>query len=142
MWSVRAVITLNRCKSRSMRRTKAHTPTCLGDYINKNIQSALVIKDGRTSTEPRQALYIRAEVDEGKIYISTSAMKQYLKDIKLGVREFESNLERRGTLKGKVRKQMASGWKDAFGTTNIQAYEIEMDMTHLFPVDEEALVSE
>jgi hypothetical protein len=69
-------------------------------------------------------------------------MKQYLKDIKLGVREFESNLERRGTLKGKVRKQMASGWKDAFGTTNIQAYEIEMDMTHLFPINEEVLVSE
>jgi hypothetical protein len=64
----------------------------LGDFINKYIQCALVIKDGRTSTEPKQALYIRAEVDEGKIYISTSAMKTYLKDIKLGVREFESNL--------------------------------------------------
>jgi hypothetical protein len=114
----------------------------LGDFINKYIQCALVIKDGRTSTEPKQALYIRAEVDEGKIYISTSAMKTYLKDIKLGVREFESNLTRRGTLKSKIRKQMASGWKDAFGTTNIQAYEIEMDMTHLFPLNEEAVVSE
>jgi hypothetical protein len=111
----------------------------LGDFINKYIQSALVIKDGRVVTDPRQSLYIRAEVEEGKIFISTSAMKTYLKEIKLGVREFESNLERRGVLKGKVRKQMASGWKEAFGSTNIQAYEIEMDISHLLPKDEEAI---
>ena len=66
-------------------------------------------------------------------------MKTYLKEIKLGVREFESNLERRGVLKGKVRKQMASGWKEAFGSTNIQAYEIEMDISHLLPKNEEAV---
>jgi hypothetical protein len=111
----------------------------LGDFINKYIQSALVIKDGRVVTDPRQSLYIRAEVEESKIFISTSAMKTYLKEIKLGVREFESNLERRGVLKGKVRKQMASGWKEAFGATNIQAYEIEMDISHLLPKDEEAV---
>jgi len=111
----------------------------LGDFINKYIQSALVIKEGRVVTDPRQSLYIRAEVEEGKIFISTSAMKTYLKEIKLGVREFESNLERRGVLKGKVRKQMASGWKEAFGSTNIQAYEIEMDISHLLPKNEEAV---
>lgn len=104
----------------------------LGDFINKNIQSCLVLRDGKVTTEPRQALYVRAEVDEGTIWVSTSAMKSYFKDIKVGLRDFESALEKRGILKSRGRKQMAAGWKDAFGTTNVQAYEIKFDVSHIF----------
>jgi hypothetical protein len=33
---------------------------------------------------------------------------------------------------------MAAGWKDAFGSTNVQAYELKLDMSHLFN-DQEAV---
>jgi hypothetical protein len=95
----------------------------LGDFINKNIQNCLVIRDNKVTTEPRQALYVRAEVDEGTIWVSTSALKAYFKDVRIG---------QRGILKSRGRKQMAAGWKDAFGTTNVQAYEIKFDVSHLF----------
>jgi hypothetical protein len=36
----------------------------------------------------------------------------------------------------KVRKQMATGWKDALGATNVNAYELTMDMSHLFDEQE------
>ena len=104
----------------------------LGDFINKNIQNCLVIRDNKVTTEPRQALYVRAEVDEGTIWVSTSAMKAYFKDIRVGLRDFENALEKRGILRHRGRKQMAAGWKDAFGTTNVQAYEIKFDVSHLF----------
>lgn len=104
----------------------------LGDFINKNIQSCLVIRDNKVTTEPRQALYVRAEVDEGTIWVSTSALKAYFKDIRVGLRDFETALEKRGILKNRGRKQMAAGWKDAFGTTNVQAYEIKFDVSHIF----------
>ena len=104
----------------------------LGDFINKNIQSCLVVRDGKVTTEPRQALYVRAEVDEGTIWVSTSALKAYFKDVRIGLRDFENAIEKRGILRSKGRKQMAAGWKDAFGTTNVQAYEIKFDVSHLF----------
>lgn len=109
----------------------------LGDFINKNIQNSLVIRDDKVTTEPRGPLYVRAEVDTGHIYISTSAMKEYLRSIKSDVRQFEDQLKAKGVLKDRVRKQMATGWKDAFGTTNVWAYEIAMDISHLFPKDVE-----
>jgi hypothetical protein len=104
----------------------------LGDFINKNIANILAINGGKVSTEPRNALYIRAEVDEGLIWISSSAMKDYLRDIKLGPKEFEMRLEQSGILKGKFKKQMAAGWRDAVGSHNVQAYKIEMDISYLF----------
>lgn len=111
----------------------------LGDFINKNIQNTLVIRDGRVALEPRQALYIRAEVDEGVMWISSAAVKEYLKTIKLGTAWFEGELTRKGILKHKDRKQMASGWKSAFGSTNIQAYRVVMDISHLFQNEQETV---
>ena len=110
----------------------------LGDFINKNIQSCLVVRDGKVTVEPRGPLLVRAEVDNGLIYVSTSAMKQYLKDIKMDIRQFETRLTSAGILKEKVRKQMAAGWRDALGSTNVQAYEITMDVSHLFNNEQEA----
>jgi len=105
----------------------------LGDFINKNIQNVLVLRDTKATLTPRGPLYVRAEVDSGTIFISTSALKQYLQEIKLGVKDFESRMTNAGLLKGKVRKQMAAGWNEAIGSTNVQAYMITTDISGLFP---------
>jgi hypothetical protein len=109
----------------------------LGDFINKNIQNMLVVNNGKVSTAPRGPLYIRAEVEESTIFVSTSALKAYLHEIKLGIKEFETKLTDAGVLKGKLRKQMAAGWSDAVGSTNVQAYAFETDLTHLIKPEQE-----
>lgn len=107
----------------------------LGDFINKNIQNMLVIRDQKASVTPRGPLVIRAEVDTSTIYISTSALKQYLHEIRLGIKDFEGRMSKAGILQGRVRKQMAAGWNEAIGSTNVQAYVITTDISHLFPVE-------
>ena len=109
----------------------------LGDFINKNIQNALVFRNGKHVMEPRNALSITADVDEGVIWLSTSAVKEYLRQNKLSPTWFEGELERRGILKEKSRKQMAAGWKAAFGSTNVQAYKVVMDISQIFKDDED-----
>jgi hypothetical protein len=109
----------------------------LGDFINRNIQNCLVFRDNKISMEPRNALNITANVDEGSIWISCSAVKEYLKMNKLSISWFEGELTKRGILKAKSRKQMAAGWKTAFGSTNIYAYKIEMNIEHMFAPNEE-----
>ena len=124
----------------SKRRSDSDTrEDVLGDFINKNVQNILVLRDGKATVTPRGPLYIRAEVDTGVIYISTSALKQYLHEIKLGIKDFESRMTNAGLLKSKVRKQMASGWNEAIGATNVQAYMITTDIEHLFPNLQEAV---
>lgn len=109
----------------------------LGDFINKNIQNCLVVKDGKVVMEPRNMLNIRAEVETGMIYIATTPIKLYLREIKADTRQFEKRLMSEGVLIGKVRKQMAGGWKAALGAHNVQAYQIAMDISHLFNEQEE-----
>ena len=111
----------------------------IGDFVNKNISNCLVINQGKVTLTPRGSLYVRAEVDTGHIYISTSALKGYLRDIKMDARQLENRLTKSGVLKGKVRKQMATGWADALGATNVNAYELVMDMAHLFKTDEQSV---
>ena len=110
----------------------------LGDFINKNIQNCLVLKDGKVVMEPRQGLYVRAEVDTSTIFISSSELKKYLRDSKVDARQFEKRLATEGVLIGKVRKQMAAGWKAALGAHNVQAYQITMDISHMFHEQEES----
>lgn len=109
----------------------------LGDFINRNIQNCLVLKDNKVIMEPRQALYVRAEVDTSTIYVSTTPLKQFLREAKVDVRQFEKHLTNEGILMGKVRKQMAAGWKAALGAHNVQAYQITMDISHIFHEQEE-----
>jgi hypothetical protein len=66
------------------------------------------------------------------MWISCSAIKDYLKLQRLAPKWFETELEKQGILKEKVKKQMAAGWKTAFGSTNVYAYRIEMPIEHLF----------
>ena len=110
----------------------------LGDFINKNVQNMLVIRDHKATVTPRGPLVIRAEVDTSTIFVSTSALKQYLHEIRLGIKDFESRMANAGILQGKVRKQMASGWNEAIGSTNVQAYMITTDISHLFPPEVKA----
>ncbi len=117
----------------SKRRSDSDTrEDVLGDFINKNIQNMLVLRDGKVTIAPRGPLYVRAEVDENTIYVSSSAIKGFLHETRLGIKEFESRLTKAGIMKGKVRKQMAAGWNDAVGSTNVQAYVFETDISALF----------
>ena len=104
----------------------------LGDFISKNVHNTLVIKDNKIVGEPKQALHMRAEVEENLIWVSTSAIKDHLKLIKLSTSWFEERLTKTGILVCKEKKKMASGWKSGLGQTNVQAYKLRMPLSHLF----------
>lgn len=126
------------------RRAKTDTSgeDILGDFIAKNVANTLVLNDSRVSMSPRGPLCVRAEVDTGLVYVSVSAMKEYLAPRRMGSREFESRLQQSGILKGKVKKAMAAGWQDAIGAVNIWAYLIEFDINLLLHVEELKALSE
>ena len=59
-------------------------------------------------------------------------MKEHLRKERMDVKGFEDRLRKFGVLQQKIKKQMAAGWKDAFGSTNVNAYELKLDISHIF----------
>ena len=94
----------------------------IGEFINTNQTGILAIKDGKVSMEPRSSLVIRAEVDNSIIAISKPAFRKFLSENQVSSREFLYQMQIAGVDVIEKRKKMGSGWKDATGTLNIEAY--------------------
>jgi hypothetical protein len=94
----------------------------IGEFINTNQTGILAIKDGKVSMEPRSALVIRAEVDSSTIYIAKPAFRKFLSEAQVSSREFVFQLTQAGIDVKESKKRLGSGWKDATGAINVEAY--------------------
>ena len=103
----------------------------LGEFINNNQQNILALKDGRVSMEPRGSLLIRAEVDDGKMYIAKPSFRAFLIEQNVSTKEFLHQMKVAGKEIVSVKKRMGSGWKDATGAMNVETYVV--DMNHYMP---------
>ena len=103
----------------------------VGEFINHNQQNILAIKEGKVSMEPRGPLVIRAEVDQGKIYIIKSALREFLITSNISTKEFLFHMSQTGNEVFQVKKRMGAGWKDATGAMNVDTF--MFDTTKFMP---------
>ena len=92
----------------------------LGDYINRHMQSILVVNDevDRRSNmqmlptlEPRNELLIRYEPDTKRMFLVAKAFKDECVKMQVNYRETLKNLESKGIFLGTTNKRMAKGMK-------------------------------
>ena len=111
----------------------------LSDFLSVNLHGILAFSESdKVSIEPRgKDLVARAEVTEGKVWISKSAMKEFLHDKQINVSQFESELMKKGVmLNNKAKKKMAAGWKSAMGALNLWCYEVKLDVSDVISGEE------
>jgi hypothetical protein len=104
----------------------------LNEFLSVNLNGILAFNESdKVSVEPRgKDLVARAEVNEGKVWISKSAIKDYLHEKQINVAQFETDLMKKNImLNNKCKKKMASGWKSAMGAMNLWCYEIKLDVS-------------
>jgi hypothetical protein len=103
----------------------------LGDYVNSKTMNTLIINDGRVTMEPRGPLLVRAEVDTGKLFVSTPDFRKYLTESNISTNEFLFQMQsmKVGIENKKVR--IGAGWKDGL---KLQSYCFVID-THGFQND-------
>lgn len=104
----------------------------IGEFINKNITSMIIINDGKVLLEPRSPeLKIRCEVDTGITFISASALGDYLwgkNGLQVNKDQFEEDLIYRKILLGAPhKKRLGTGWK--VSVANVRAYEFKLDVS-------------
>lgn len=118
---------------RTLRETtesKLDNTLVLGDFLASSAQNILLAMDGKIGTvTPRGALSARVEITTGQkdcdVFISVTALKQYLAERQLSVGMFERELKMLGNLQGKVKKRLGAGWS-GLGHVNLFAYHFKM----------------
>jgi len=106
----------------------------LSEFLSVNMHGILSFNESdKVSVEPRgKDLVIRAEVTEGKVWISKSAMKEFLHEKQINIANFESELLKKGVMiNNKAKKKMAAGWKSSIGAMNLWCYEVKLDVSDL-----------
>jgi hypothetical protein len=84
-----------------------------GDFMNKNINNTLTIRDGKVIQEPRNQLVARVSVDEGITQVSKTEFSRYLNERNVSMREFEMAMREKGLLTDSRVGRLTTGWKHA-----------------------------
>ena len=94
----------------------------LEEFINKNHAGFLKINDKRVIIEPRAALVGRIEVHNQTVFISTTALKRYLSELKVSSREFEASLKKDGVLVFSGKKWLSTYWTGSAAVGQVVVY--------------------
>jgi hypothetical protein len=96
----------------------------LGEFINANIGGTLSILNDKVISQPspNKHLYVRADFDEEKVYISTTAFDKYLAENNISEKEFVFAMKNKGIFLERKRHRLATGWRGAASEYNVRAY--------------------
>ena len=84
----------------------------LGDFINKNMNNMLVLKESKVAMEPRVQLVARVDTDKSSLQVSRTVFKAYLAERSISSREFETTMRDLGVMEpADSRVRLTTGWK-------------------------------
>lgn len=107
----------------------------LGQYMNQNIGTALVIKDmpdPKTNMpyapllEPRSQLLIRIETDTQRVYVATKPFKDYCTENKVICKDLLKTLRSQGVFLGETKKRLGKGTK-MVGAPPVTVYQFKYE---------------
>lgn len=117
--TVREMITI---RDKVVKVNRTDYPSVLSDFLHKNTNSMLVIKDGKVTKEPTNQIVARMVSDENILQVSKTALKKYLAECQISSREFEFEMRKNGGLIDDKKGRLTTGWKSA----------IHIDPTNLY----------
>lgn len=94
----------------------------VGEFINQHQTGILAFKEDKIVMEPRMPLVIRAEIDNGLIFIAKPEFRKFLADNMVSSREFMYQMAQKKIEVKEVRKRLGGNWKDATAAMNVMAY--------------------
>jgi hypothetical protein len=123
--TVREMITI---RDKVVKVNRTDYPSVLSDFLHKNTNSLLVIKDGKVTKEPTNQIVARMVSDENLLQVSKTALKKYLAECQISSREFEFEMRQNGALIEDKKGRLTTGWKSAIhiDPTNLYWFKTEL----------------
>lgn len=119
-------------KDGTVKTTNTDYRTLVGDFVNDNQHSFLILNDGRVVAEPKgQMLIGRTEVHTGLRFIAVTPFKKFLAQRQISERECLAILKSQKVYVGTQKKRLASGWSDGRNTPPVHVYVFQTDTDEL-----------
>jgi hypothetical protein len=100
----------------------------VGEFINTNNSNTLIVTGGHATTEPKNTLVIRLDVDKRELCLSKSIFRKWLMEEKnVSPKQWVHQMKQNGTEVTEKRKRLATNWKQGMDQFNIDAYIINID---------------
>jgi hypothetical protein len=100
----------------------------IGEFMNANQSSALVLNDGRIIKEPRNSLIARIDLTSGMFYVSKMEFKKYLATLQVSAREFELEMKKTDTLAYAGKQRLSTGWSGIVSSpVSVYGFKINVD---------------
>jgi hypothetical protein len=100
----------------------------IGEFMNANQSSALVLNDGRIIKEPRNSLIARIDLTSGMFYVSKMEFKKYLATLQVSAREFELEMKKVDTLAYTGKQRLSTGWSGIVSSpVSVYGFKINVD---------------
>jgi hypothetical protein len=115
------------------------TTAILGDYLNRNIHSILVVNDkvdkrsnmeAVPEMEPRGPLYIRYEPDTKKLFVDHKHLREDCVRAQINFKQFIADMKKIGAYIGSGSKRLSKGMK--ITTLPVYAAEFDTAVSHFF----------
>jgi hypothetical protein len=96
----------------------------LGEFFLDHIGATLAIVNDKviSTPSPHRKLAVRVDLDEGISYVSTMTMTKWLAEHGYSEENFLHVMKKKGVLDKKDKKRLASGWKGAPDSVNVNCY--------------------
>ena len=98
----------------------------IGEFIHLNNSNTLIVTGGRPTTEPKNTLVVRLDMDKKELCLSKPAFRKFLtEDNNVTPKQWLFQMEQSGAKIIEKRKKMAANWKAGLDQFNVDAYIID-----------------
>jgi hypothetical protein len=115
-------------KENVVNKNEINYQSLVGEFINTNNSNTLIVTGGHATTEPKNTLVIRLDVDMKELCLSKSIFRKWLMEEKnVSPKQWMHQMKQNGTEVIEKRKRMAKNWKKGMDHFNVDAYIINID---------------
>lgn len=96
----------------------------ISEFIHKNLRGMLILNGEKVVCEPMTNLVARVNTEDGILYVSKTAMREFLGEKQISTREFEYNLHKEKVLTTdkSIKKRLSTGWRAGMHTHAVSVY--------------------
>lgn len=113
----------------------------VGEFLNLNNNNTLIINDKHATTEPKNTLAVRLDIDKKELCLAKSLFRKFLvEDNNVTPKQWLFQMAQMGVSIVEKRKKMAANWKTGIDQFNVDAYILDtstIDETILEVIDPE-----
>jgi hypothetical protein len=109
-----------------VRTNSVNYQSLIGEFLHLNNSNTLIINGGHSTTEPKNTLIVRLDMDKKELCLSKPAFRKFLtEENNVTPKQWLFQMAQTGVKIIEKKKKMAANWKPGIDQFNVEAYIID-----------------